>query len=511
MKNIYNTWHNVSVRESGGSKGQLTSNTTNNFDNIMQSGNTLAERTKKYREMDYSINISRGLDIIAEDVSSTNVSDNNIFGIDYTDTSKVTDAATDITKKTLQKWIRESELDYTFFSYSRLTVKYGFCFFLYGKNGQITFLPHDRFNGCVMKGVEVDYYLYDETGDYITENGETISSDDKPINSTTKELTKIYPHEMLRLRMDDSAFGKSHLDSLYRTWKQTILLEDAIIIYRIVRAPERRVFNIDVGRTPEHKIAAHLRKVKDSMQQRTSSDGNGGVMSSYDPHSMTEDYFLSVSGDGRGSRIDTLPAGDNLGKIEDLEFFTKSLVNGLRVPTSYIDFSGENDQSHNDGRVGVAFIAELRYAGMIQRIQRKFEKELFEYFMKFATHNEVELPEHIRLTIAPPQSFAAYNENELSNTLLNTYNSADSSEVLSKKENLRKFMNMDAAELNDNEEALLSERGISIEEAKSYPAHIRDNLIYGDGAKYEDYISASDNSDDDDDNSDDDDDVDPDE
>ena len=134
-------------------------------------------------------------------------------------------------------------------------------------------------------------------------------------------------------------FGNSLLETIFKVYKQKELLEDAIIIYRVQRAPERRVFYVDVGNMPSHLAMQFVERVKTEIHQRripsSTGGGNNVVDSSYNPLSINEDYFFPQTAEGRGSKVETLPGGTNLGEIDDLRYFTNKLVRGLRIPSSY--------------------------------------------------------------------------------------------------------------------------------------------------------------------------------
>jgi hypothetical protein len=165
---------------------------------------------------------------------------------------------------------------------------------------------------------------------------------------------------------DEAPFGRSVLADIFRAFKQKQLLEDAIIIYRVQRAPERRVFYIDVAHVHPAKVAQHLEQIKNEIKQKkipTSGGGMGHVETIYNPQSMNEDFFFAQSAEGRGSRVETLPAGENLGQIDDLRYWNNRLLRGLRVPSSYLP-TGPDDgtQTFTDGRVGTAYIQEFSFA-----------------------------------------------------------------------------------------------------------------------------------------------------
>jgi hypothetical protein len=450
------------------------------------------QKLERYREMDRTVDIRRALDIMAEDISSENADDDNVFEIGFEEDTKQTQIKT--IQKTLKQWEKKTELDYLFFEYAREMLKYGIVLFERSSDGGLIKLRPDRLKGHELDPKDdskVKYYLYDRKGSYRTDMGELVYQQGDRANV---ELDKLDVKKLLVLKMGEGPYGESILEYVYRVWRQLILLEDAVVIYRIVRAPERRVFYIDVGKVPQHKAETYVESVKNRMKQRqVVNKGTGAVETEYDPHTMQEDYFLGQSGDGRGSRIETLPGGDNLGRIEDLQYFNKKLALGLRIPVSYMDSYSEDSQGgvHNDGRVGTAYIAELRYAGHIQRIQKRISKPLFTDFRKFSKKFGTELPDDLEFGIAPPQSFAVYKQNELFSILLNTYSSAEGMDVFSKRESMRRYLQWEEDEIVDNEFNRLVEMGLEEKVIKKMPDHIRMNFVYGDGEIARDWLDNS--------------------
>ena len=134
-------------------------------------------------------------------------------------------------------------------------------------------------------------------------------------------------------------FGQSVLEQVFKVYKQKELLEDAIIIYRVQRAPERRVFYIDVGNMPTHLAMQFVERVKNEINQRRIPSASGGanfIDATYNPMSINEDYFFPQTAEGRGSKVDTLPGGTNLGEIDCLLYTSPSPRDGLlsRMPSS---------------------------------------------------------------------------------------------------------------------------------------------------------------------------------
>lgn len=487
MSYVSRTWKPVSVKQSvasygGGAAKSTTSNSW--YSNLVANESRWKERMQRYRSMDATIDINRALDIIAEDIASDNADDQAVFELLYEDAEKATSTTIKTADKTLKIWEKKVEFDYKFFQYVREMLKYGIVMFEVKPDGSLIHLRPDRIRGYILNekdDTEVEYYLYDRNGTYKSETGEEIFTASR---RETEDVEKLPVKKLFILKNGDDPLGESILEKVYRIWKQLILLEDAVVIYRIVRAPERRAFYVDIGKMPAHKAEAYVEKVKTRMSQRQIMNrGNGQLETEFDAHSATEDFFLAQSGEGRGSRIETLPGGENLGRIEDLQYFNKKLATGLRIPISYMDTYGESTDGsiHNDGRVGTAYIAELRYAGYIQRLQKRIAKSIFTNFRKFAKKFGTELPEDLEFMIVPPQSFAVYKQNELASVLLNTFASAEGSDIFSKRDSLKRYLQWDEDDILENENARLEEMGIPEKNLKKLPTEIRTNLVYGDG------------------------------
>jgi hypothetical protein len=455
--------------------------TTNDwYSKLMISNVGRKEKLRRYDQMDVTVDINRALDIVAEDISSEDASDNKIFNIDFSMFGNSSKAQVKTLEQTLNLWEKRTGFDYKFFDIIRDVCKYGMVLLRKNNNGSFEKLVADRVEGYKIDkddSNKVTHYIYNHSSSYKNKNDDTIQGAD-----TTEKKELIDIKDLVILKIGDTPMGKSLLEDVYRVWKQLQLLEDSVVIYRIVRAPERRVFYIDMGGMAGTKGEAYLDRVKNKIKQKQVVR-DGSVETEYNPASTQEDYFIGVSGEGKGSRVETLPGGENLGRIEDLQYFNRKLALGLRIPPSYMDSSGESDKdTYSDGRVGTAYIAELRYVGFVKRLQKGLAKPLFKHFKEFSKKEGVEIPEELEFYIEPPQSFAEYKESELNSVLLNLYASAEGIESMSKRFALEKFMRMDTAEISLNEELKLKEMGYDKKSISSMAEEIKMNLVYGDGS-----------------------------
>jgi hypothetical protein len=236
------------------------------------------------------------------------------------------------------------------------------------------------------------------------------------------------------------------------------LLEDSIIIYRVHRAPERRVFFIDVGNMPPHKARQYLEQVKYEVQQKRvpnkNKDGSSVVDAAYNPMSMLEDYFFAQTAEGRGSKVDTLPGGENLGQIDDLRYFNNKLLRGLRVPSSYLPTGPEDGSAvYNDGKVGVAYIQEYRFAKYVERLQKQIQEDLDFEFKMFLKHRGIEIDNgDFSIQLVKPMNFSSYREIQIDTERANLFNSVANTNYLSSRFKLKKYLGLTDTEIKENEQ-----------------------------------------------------------
>jgi len=170
----------------------------------------------------------------------------------------------------------------------------------------------------------------------------------------------------------------SYLHKAIKPVNQLRMIEDAAVIYRIARAPERRIFKIDVGNLPKVKAEQYLRDVMARYRNKLVYDANTGeIRDDRNYMSMLEDFWLPSREGGRGTDITTLPGGQNLGEITDIEYFRAKLYRSLNVPVSRLEAS----QGFNMGRASEITRDELKFTKFVQRLRKKFT-ELFNDIMR---------------------------------------------------------------------------------------------------------------------------------
>ena len=182
-------------------------------------------------------------------------------------------------------------------------------------------------------------------------------------------------------------YGSSVLEAARRIWRQLILIEDAMMVYRVIRAPERRVFYIDVGNVAPEDVANYIEQAKSSLKtNKVVSGQNGNVDLRYNPMAVDEDYFIPVRGGDTGTKIDSLAGGQNTSAIEDVEYVQKKLFAALKVPKAYLGYDEEVGSkatlaqedirfSRSIARIQKTLIAEFNKLAMIHLYAHGFEGE----------------------------------------------------------------------------------------------------------------------------------------
>jgi len=207
----------------------------------------------------------------------------------------------------------------------------------------------------------IDYYLYMNKSN--SQYGGTQSSTGVKISPDS------IAHVTSGLTDKDNKMVISHLHKAMKPLNQLRMLEDATVIYRISRAPERRIFYIDVGNLPKMKAEQYLRDIMVKYKNKLVYDAQTGeIRDDRRYQTMLEDYWLPRREGGRGTEITTLPAGQNLGELADVEYFQRKLYKALNVPSTRL----EQDQAFGMGRASEITRDELKFAKFVTRLRSRF-------------------------------------------------------------------------------------------------------------------------------------------
>lgn len=307
-------------------------------------------RYSDFQEMEHTPEIASALDIYADEVTSLD-SDGRVVKIEAKDEE---------IKQILETLFFDIiNIEFNIWSWTRNLCKYGdFILFVDAsqQNGILNLIPIpinevEREEGYDKHDPFAVRFRWLTQGNKILENWQVIH---------------------FRLLGNDNflPYGASIIEPARRIWRQLILIEDAMLVYRIVRSPERRVFKIDVGNLPVDQIEAYMEQVKNRLRRNQIVDpSTGRVDLRYNPLSVDEDYFLPVRGD-RSSDISTLQGGQFTGDIEDVQYIQNKLFAALKVPKAYLGY--EQDL----GSKATLAQQDVRFSRTIQRIQQIVIAEL---------------------------------------------------------------------------------------------------------------------------------------
>ena len=313
-----------------------------------------------YESMEYTPEISAALDIYAEESTTTN-EDGFILQI-YSESKRIKSVLADLFNNSL-------DINTNLPMWTRNTCKYGDNF-VYLKLD-----PEKGIVGCQqLPTIEIERH---EVGasqriNVNIEKGEKL----KALNFTWKnKAMEFQSWEIAHFRLlgDDRKlpYGTSMLEKARRIWKQLLLSEDAMLIYRTSRAPERRMFKVFVGNMNDEDVEAYVQRVANKFKREQVVDSkSGNVDMRFNQMAVDQDYFIPVRDPAAPDPITTLPGATNLSEIADIEYIQKKLLTALRVPKAFLGF----EEVVGDGKN--LSLQDIRFARTINRIQKSMLQEL---------------------------------------------------------------------------------------------------------------------------------------
>ncbi|MDA8897753.1 portal protein [bacterium] len=483
---------NIQGQQSEGGAGAASNQLASWLPEVYAGSPNRLIRYMQYDNMDADSEINAALDVIAEFGTQEDESSGLPFAINYSETPSDTESK--IITKTLEQWCSLNTMYKRAFRIFRNSIKYGDQVFIRDpETYELYWCDQANIEKVVVNetaGKKIEQYFVKNLDPIFEEkvatkvsnlharpygSGQGITGIMSPTNPTagggyltgaidgvdqgTPVDAKHIVHISLTEGMDNAwPFGISILEPIFKTFKQKELLEDSIIIYRVHRAPERRVFFIDVGNMPPHKARQYLEQVKYEVQQKRvpgkSKDGGSVADSAYNPMSMLEDYFFAQTAEGRGSKVDTLPGGENLGQIDDLRYFNNKLLRGLKIPSSYLPTGPEDgSQTFNDGKVGIAYIQEYRFAKYVERLQKQVQEDLDREFKMFLKFRGIEIDSGtFTIEFNPPMNFSSFRDIQLQTERAQLYNQVAAVPYMSNQFKMKKYLGLTEDEILENEE-----------------------------------------------------------
>jgi hypothetical protein len=469
------------------------------------------ERYNQYEQMDMDSEVNAALDIIAEFSTQSDDDTKLPFQLHYKETP--TENEVKIIKEQLEQWIALNELDRRIFKIFRNVLKYGDQVFVRDpETFKLYWIEMAKLTKIIVnesEGKLPEQYLIKDINPNLQNLTMTaVAATDTYMNhpqiggpsgsyvqpqtpysggsrfSRAQNEAAVAAEHVVHVSLTEGLdvywpFGNSVLENVFKVFKQKELLEDSIIIYRVQRAPERRIFKIDVGNMPSHMAMAFVERIKNEVHQRripTQTGGGTNMMdATYNPLSQNEDFFFPVTADGRGSTVETLAGAQNLGEITDLHFFTNKLFRGLRIPSSYLP-TGLDDGaqgSFTDGKVGTALIQEWRFNQYCLRLQRMIMVHLDKEFKTFMRWRGVNIDNSLfTLEFNEPQNFAQYRQADVDAARIATFTQLEQYPYLSKRFLMKRYLGLTEAEMAENEKQWSEEQG-DVEEAPADAVGLR--------------------------------------
>ena len=307
---------------------------------------------KDYELMDQDPIIASALDIYSDESTVTNVEGEIL---------KVKSENTKVQKILHNLYYDVINIEFNLWSWIRNMTKYG-DFYL-----QLDIV--DKYGVVNVKPISA--YEITRLEDHDPANPQLIQFE---IAGEKKEMKENYEVAHFRVLSDTNflPYGRSMLENGRKIFKQLTLMEDAMLIHRIMRAPEKRVFKIDVGNIPPREVEQFMQRIINKMKKTPVIDQNTGEYNlKYNVESVTEDYFLPVRGGDSGTEIDTLPGLSNNDQIDDIEYLRNKLMASLRIPKAFLGY----EEGLSGGKATLA-AEDVRFARTIERLQKIIVSEL---------------------------------------------------------------------------------------------------------------------------------------
>ena len=270
--------------------------------------------------------------------------------------------------------------------------------------------------------------------------------------------TEFENYEIAHFRMiSDSNFlpyGRSMLEGGRKVWKQLSLMEDAMLIHRIMRAPEKRIFNIDIGNIPPAEVDQYMQKIVGKMKKAPVIDENGQYNLKYNIQNITEDFFLPVRGGDSGTRIENL-SGLEYQTTDDIEYLRNKLLASLKIPQPYYGYAEKASESK-----ATLAAEDVRFARTIERIQRIMVSELTKigivhlYSQGYTDQDLV----NFDLELTNPSKIYEQEKLELLGQRIQTFNDLSENSVTPKSWSYKQIFGFSDEEIKEFEEQLVEDK-----------------------------------------------------
>jgi len=339
---------------------------------------TKKDRIAKYREMSLFPEVSDGLDNVCDDAIVTD-DNGNIVSLEIDDTDEKIPRAAEIKIRKIFDYLLKNvyKFDETAWNLFR-------DFIIEGEIYLEKVMDKSKKNIIGLKRLPAFSMSPVYDGNMIKYFRQTLKRQNALSLKFEEQVVNFSANQIIYINY--GLFGKSlmdirgYLESSIRPYNQLRSLEDSLMVYRLVRAPQRKVWNIDVGRMPKGKAKEFLKQMVERYKKKTIYDPDTGkTNSAQNVQSMSEDYWFAKSEDGKGTTVDVLGGDMNLGELNDLKYFLEKLYKSLKLPKSRWDT--EKDYSFSGGKMGEITREEVKFSNFVSRLQNIFMYVLLDPFM----------------------------------------------------------------------------------------------------------------------------------
>ena len=400
-------------------------------------------RYHDYEKMDEYPEIGAALDIYADDATQTHL-DGTMLAVNTED---------GIVKEAIEQFVKETDLDMFMWDIVRNMAKYGDCFVenIVDMNNPDAGIQRLKILNPVFIYRREDRYGY--LRGFVQEVPRSTAQaqnyeGDKLSKKNTIQLDR---NQLIHFRLHNSdsnyyPYGKSICAPGVRAWKSLRMMEDAMLIYRLHRAPERRIFYIDTGNLPQTKVEMFMERIKAKFKkEKFFNNETTNADERFNPLSNEEDFFVPIK-NGQGTKIETLPGAQNLGEIDDVRYFRDKVLASMKIPK---DFIVEKDKSP-ERKANLAQL-DAKFAKAVMRVQRDAEVGLNTLVKR---HLELrKFPpssiKPLRVTLAPPSDLSEKRKLELAEQKTRVVQAVKGLDMFSAEYIYKNFYNMNDLEIEE--------------------------------------------------------------
>lgn len=400
------------------------------------------KRLLDYRIMAAYAEVGDALDEICDDVINVNEDTGRIININFKSTDLTEAAKTELTKE-FDQLTRYFDLENKGWEYFRSLLVDGELYFEHIVHEDH---PDQGILGVLQVPTELIDPIYDNVQNTMI-RGHLFRQ--AVMNPKTQQVEKYeyVPFEKNQITYinsgiwnEDKTMRLPFIENARRAYRQLSMIEDSIVVYRLVRAPEKLVFNVDVGNMPPPKAEAYLKKLMHNYWNRKTFDNNqGGQVNAFNPQSMLDSFWFAKRAGNNGTEVTQLAGGQNLGELTDLMYFVKKLYKALKVPSNRL----EAESSYSDGTEILR--EELKFAKFIMRLHQRFAEGVKNTFvtqlkLKKLWKQYGLKEENIEIKFNAPNSFHALREQQIFEVKSGNFGNMSQNEFISNTYCQKKYL-----------------------------------------------------------------------